>query len=140
MSKNNRRRSKKLGTKEAVLPVHTSYALGLYSYAGKIRLSILHLSADTYWCLTVHEKKAETITALLDVLSESLGVEFLELAFHTALLDVSSESLGLEFLELAFHTDRGKEFEDLSAYAKSHVKTAAYHPEANGKVVRVPSS
>ena len=33
MSKNNRRRSKELGTQEVVLPEDTSYALDLYSYA-----------------------------------------------------------------------------------------------------------
>lgn len=115
MSKNNRRKSKKWGTSEAVLPEDTSYALDLYTYSGKIYLSIVHLSTDTYWCLEVHEKKAETITALLDVWSESLG---------------------LEFHELTFLTDRGGGFEELSAYVKGHVKTAAYHPEANGKVER----
>jgi len=29
-----------------------------------------------------------------------------------------------------------KVFEELSAYVKRHVKTTAYHPEANGKVER----
>jgi hypothetical protein len=29
-----------------------------------------------------------------------------------------------------------REFEELSAYVKGHVKTAAYHPEANGEVER----
>jgi len=41
------------------------------------------LSTDTYRCLEVHEKKAETVTALLDVWSESLGLELLELTFVT---------------------------------------------------------
>jgi hypothetical protein len=55
MPKKNRRKSKKWGTTEAVLPEDTSYALDLYTYSGKIYLSILHLSTDTYCCLEVHE-------------------------------------------------------------------------------------
>ena len=50
---------------------------------------------DTYGCLEVHEKKAENITALLDVWSEPLG---------------------LDLHELTFLTDRGKELEDMDYF------------------------
>jgi hypothetical protein len=54
----------------------------------------------------------------------------------TALLDVRSESLGLELLELTFLTDREGEFEEHSAHVRDHVKIVAYRPEANGEVER----
>ena len=104
-----------LGTSEAILPEDTSYALDLYTYSGNTYLSMSELRADTYWCLEAHEKNAETITILVEEWSESLD---------------------LELHELGFLTDRGGEFEELSANVKSHVKKAAYHPEANGKVER----
>jgi len=85
----------KWGTPEAVLPEDTSYALNVNTYSGKTYLLILQLSTDTYWCLEVHEKKAEPTTITV--------------------LEVWSESLGLELTSLS---DRGGEFEELSAYVK----------------------
>jgi hypothetical protein len=46
-------------------------------------------------------------------------------------------SLNLEIHECCFITDRGGEFEDISPYVKSHVRTAAYSPQSNGAVERV---
>jgi hypothetical protein len=43
----------------------------------------------------------------------------------STLLEVWSESLGFELHELTFLIDRGGEFEELLAYVKGHVKTAA---------------
>jgi len=37
---------------------------------------------------------------------------------------------------MAFLSDRRGEFAELSAHIKDHVKTASYHPEANGKIER----
>ena len=71
------------GERQNVRPEDTSDALDLYTYVEKIHLSILHVCADTYWFLEVHEKKAETITALLDGWSESLALELQELTFLT---------------------------------------------------------
>jgi hypothetical protein len=34
-------------------------------------------------------------------------------------------------------SDQVGEFAELSAYLKDHVKTASYHPEANGKIERI---
>lgn len=115
VTKNNRRKCASWGKPEALLPDETSYALGLYTYAGKIYLSILHLKSESFWSLEVPKKTAEVITDLLVVWAESLG------------LDLS---------ELTFLTDRGGEFAELSPFIKDHVKTASYHPEANGKIER----
>ena len=41
------------------------------------------LNTDTYWCLEANKEKAETITTLLEVWSESLGLELHELTFLT---------------------------------------------------------
>ena len=38
------------------LPDETSYALDLYTYVGKIYLSILHLKSESFWSLEVPEK------------------------------------------------------------------------------------
>ena len=78
-------------------------------------LSILHLSSNTNWSLEVPEKSAPVVSGLLKVWAESLN------------LDLST---------LSFLTDRGGEFEEVSLLVKDHVKTASYHPEANGKVER----
>jgi len=73
------------------------------------------LKSESFWAFEVPEKTAEVITELLVVWAESLG------------LDLS---------ELTFLTDRGGEFAELSPFIKDHVKTASYHPEANGKIER----
>jgi hypothetical protein len=74
------------------------------------------LKSNEYWSIVVAEKTAEEIMQVL------LGW---------------SLSLNLPLHELCFLTDRGGEFEDISPYVKSHVKTAAYSPQSNGSVERI---
>ena len=47
-----------------------------------------------------------------------------------------AESLDLSLASMTFLSDRGGELPELSAYIKDHVKTASFHPEANGKIER----
>ena len=65
--------------------------------------------------MEVHEKKTETSIALLDVWSESLG---------------------LELHALTLLSDRKGEFGELCAYEKGDAKTTVYHPEANAMAER----
>ena len=83
VTKNNQRTCVSWGKPEALLPDETSYALDLYTYAGKIYLSILHLKSESLWSLEVPEKTAEVITDLLVVWAESLGLDLSELTFLT---------------------------------------------------------
>jgi hypothetical protein len=54
----------------------------------------------------------------------------------TFLIDAWADSLELQLPELSFLSDRRGEFAELSAYTNDDVKTASYHPEANGKIER----
>ena len=115
LSKKNRRKRLTWGTPAAVYPSENSIAVDLYSYGGKHFLSILDLNSDEFWSMEVWEKSSECIMDLLTTWAESL--------------DLPLESM-------TFLSDRGGEFAELSAYIKKHVRTASYHPEANGKVER----
>jgi hypothetical protein len=67
LTKNNRLKCASWGKPEALLPDENSYALDLYTYAGKMYLSIPHFKSESFWSLEVPEKTAEVITDLLVV-------------------------------------------------------------------------
>jgi len=68
-----------------------------------------------------------------------LGTEVWEKSSEciTSLISAWVDSLGLNLCDFTFLSDQVGEFAELSAYLKDHVKTASYHPEANGKIERI---
>lgn len=83
MFKNKRRKYKRWKTPESVLSENTLLTLDLYPYSGKyVYFMIANLSTDTIG-LEFHEKKAEIVSALLNVWSESIGLKLHELTFLT---------------------------------------------------------
>jgi hypothetical protein len=115
LAKKNCRKKMKWGKPEEVLPEDNAFAVDLYSFGAKTYLSILNLKDDQFWSTEVWEKSSECITFLISAWVDSLG---------------------LNLCDLTFLSDRGGELAELSAYVKDHVKTASYHPEANGKIER----
>jgi len=115
LAKKNRRKKMKWGKPEELLPEDNAFAVDLYSFGAKTYLSIINLKDDQFWSTEVWEKSSEFITFLISAWADCLG---------------------LNLCDLTFLCDRGGELAELSAYLKDHVKTACYHPEANGKIER----
>ena len=113
LAKKNRRKKMKWGKREEVLPEDNAFAVDLNSFGAKTYLSILNLKDDQFWSTEVWESSSKCITSVISAWADSLG---------------------LNLCDLTFLFDRGGEFAKLSVYLKDHVKTASYHPEANGKI------
>jgi len=119
LTKTNKRRTAKWTSPQLLKDLQNprSYALDIYSYAGLSYLSILHLDTDEFWSLQLADKSQESV---LDLLTSW------------------SDSLDLDLKECTFMTDRGAEFNNLmqAPGVTEHIRTAAYHPQANGSVER----
>lgn len=90
-------------------------AIDIYTFGEKFP-SILDFSTGKFWSLSLTSKKADDVKTVLE---------------HCA----DKEGINLE--DRILLTDRGVEFQNLSEIFAKHFRTAAHHPEADGKIEKI---